>query len=82
MVDKDAIMAELTDRFIWDSDIDIDPEGLVSVQGHIRLKNNAVGPLGILVKFKTVQGNFWCSHTKNLTSLQGAPETVYGSFDC
>lgn len=45
-------------------------EKIIDANGHFK------------VKFGKVGGAFDCSHCKNLTSLEGAPQKVGGNFNC
>jgi hypothetical protein len=55
-------------------------DGTVDIEGYCELKQDKkVNQLP--VKFGEVSGNFWCDHNQ-LTSLEGAPQSVGGWFIC
>jgi hypothetical protein len=56
----------------------IRPDGIVDVMGDVALPANTTT---IPVQFGTVSGYFYC-HNTQITSLQGAPQSVGGDFSC
>ena len=78
MVDKKQIMKLLKDNFSYTGTVSVDDNGLVSCTGSVSVtKNVSVLP----VKFSRVDGNFFCSNSQ-LSTLEGAPATVGGDFNC
>jgi len=54
----------------------LNEDGSYDCEGDVRIDS-----LGLLVRFRNVKGNFYCSNN-NLTSLEGCPESVGGDFYC
>jgi hypothetical protein len=73
------------DQKMWldrctDGSWSVGPDGKVDVQGHFDCSSQRLeGFKG--VRFGRVSGNFYC-YRNNLTTLDGAPETVGGGFYC
>jgi hypothetical protein len=60
-------------------DWSINSEGLVDVNGDVKLYNSGLNKIPI--KFGKIIGYFDCSNNE-LKSLEGSPHTVVGDFDC
>jgi hypothetical protein len=74
--DIDSICDEYhIEDYTINSDVTVDVNGDVNLNGQIRNKNN------LPLKFGTVSGHFTCSFN-NLTTLKGAPTYVGGMFLC
>ena len=58
----------------------VDDEGFVNVERFVDISERGLS--AIPVKFGYVGGNFYCQHNNNLSSLEGAPREVGGSFYC
>jgi hypothetical protein len=56
----------------------INPDGTVDIEGHCELKKKTDK---LPAKFGKVSGNFDC-HNNQLSSLEGAPQSVGGAFYC
>lgn len=77
---------EWLESFLERKDVTKNSDGSYDVKGNVFMQN--LGLTKIPVKFRNVEGEFWCDHNK-LTSLEGAPVRTsarlgrgYGSFQC
>ena len=57
----------------------INEDKSIDVDGKVDLSNKGLSKLPL--KFRHVKGDFYC-YDNNLTTLEGAPETVDGYFNC
>ena len=78
MVDKQEIQRLLNEYFEITGEIDIHEDGVVDVNGEVRLKKKTEK---MPVQFGHVSGDFSCDYNI-LTSLQGAPSSVGGTVYC
>jgi hypothetical protein len=77
---KQEIKRLLKEYFEIGSTHTINPDGTVDIEGDCFLKQNKkVNQLP--VKFGKVSGGFYCNDNQ-LTSLEGAPQSVGGYFNC
>jgi hypothetical protein len=77
MVDPKHMHAKLNKYFHVEGDVHITPEGIVNVDGSIRLKKSCAE---LPVQFGEVTNLFICDR-KGLTTLKGSPRNVH-DFDC
>ena len=57
----------------------INPDGSIDVDGFTNISDKRLTKLPL--KFNKIKGEFYCSYN-NLTSLEGCPKEVGGSFFC
>ncbi|MHA1883076.1 MAG: hypothetical protein ACTSUO_08530 [Candidatus Thorarchaeota archaeon] len=74
-----ARQADAVEEALKDGECTQNPDGTWSCEGNVDLSD--LGLKKLPVKFKRVDGNFYCDHNQ-LTSLDGAPEYVGGNFFC
>lgn len=83
LTDPKAIRQWLSTYCNITGDIEISPEGRVSVDGDVQFNVEAGNALKRLaVAFDTVNGNFSCSLCLRLETLAGCPQRVSGNFSC
>jgi hypothetical protein len=71
---------ELLDKyFAIEGEYSIENSGLVNISGACRMiKDAPIFP----VKFNTINGNYFYCDRSELTTLEGGPQVITGSFDC
>jgi hypothetical protein len=80
MVNTSQVETLLKQYFDVLGQVTVRPNGVVDVQGDVKLKRNT-WIKQLPVQFGHVSGDFHCSDNE-LTSLQGAPDHVDGNFMC
>ena len=79
MVDKKAILKALEENFDTRGTVTIDDHGQVTCEGTVSFKT---GVSRFPVQFEKVTNGFDCGFSPGLTSLEGAPREVGGTFYC
>ena len=72
---KQDLLERYLSQYIKNSD------GTYSSNGDVKIDKRLVKNGRLIIKFKEVKGDFYC-YFRNLTSLEGAPESVGGDFLC
>ena len=81
--DKLIIESWIKDNYTIKGHLKINDDHTVDCSGDVTIKNTNIESLtNGLFRWGKIGGDFSCSWSKNLTSLEGAPKEVGGYFDC
>ena len=81
--DKKVIEEWIKNNYVFSGKLTISNDLVVNCSGRVNVKNRNIKSLtNGMFRWGKIDGEFVCSNCDNLTSLEGAPKSVWGYFNC